>query len=306
MRPFDIRSAKDEPSADRTLVGDDPVQAIGRRMALVTPQDKRMGLGAPSHLWPISPLSEAFRGRIATIADLVKTPGLNGIRLIDVTPDGYIAPKDRNRGSFRPLLQALGDFGYCEPLRLAFLRKSNVDPIDLAPSEPATNSDLRQPYFLDNALRGSWAIYDGADEPIPAMKEKLNEFRAWLSKLNREALLGMLDAIVRSNPQISIAIEPVTITTNGNHGANAPVAWSPGTPLPEEAAAQGRMTKAGQKMGDWRMSITSETEPWIRQTLGIIAAHAPSFRGFQSIILEFPSMEVKQADQWLTDTFLRP
>jgi hypothetical protein len=305
VRPFEFRNSKDEPSADRTLIGDDPTQSLSRRISLFTPKDKLDNLPPPTWPGPISPVSPGYRARIDVVSGLVKTPGLAGVRLIDVTPDGYNGARFRGRSGWKTLFNELRNYGYCEDLRLAFLRKEGIDPIDLAPREPGTNSDLRQPFFLDDHLRGSWAIYDGTDEPLPAIEPMIDTFDAWLAAQNRTALQAILDAIVRSNPRIPIAVEPIPHSTNDNHGASPPVDWSPGMPVPDEVDPATQRQTVNKQQGSWLMSVTSGSENWIRQTLAIIAAQGSRFSQFKGIIFDFPSLDVKQSEKWIADTFLR-
>lgn len=56
----------------------------------------------------------------------------------------------------------------------------------------------------------------------------------------------------------------------------------------------------------WRMRINSATDVWIRQTLAIVAKSPSRYAKFKGILLEFPEINVKQAEKWISDTFYAP
>jgi len=305
VRPFDYRSKKDDAYADRTLIGDTPPEALNRRIATRSGYDNRRADPEQSKVGPISPVSAGFKARLALIANLVKASGLAGVRIFNVAPNGYNGPRAKYRGSLTPIFQEMGNFGYCEDLRLEFLRKSSVDPIDLAPKDLSTNSDLRQPFFLDDALRGSWAIYDGTDNPHPLMAGMMDTFDAWLAMIDRSAIQSLLDRIIQSNPTISISVEPVVMTTNAvNRGGDTVEDWKPGSPLPQLADAGGQQQTPGGQGGILRMSVNAATINYVPLTLTYMARPNAKFGSFNGIALEFTSMDLKDAAKWMSSTFV--
>ena len=91
---------------------------------------------------------------IPEIAAIAAVPGLSGLVLSDTAAPGYVA---RDSGSLGPMAEFMSatlgewaavDQGYTPKLRLAFLRQTGTDPIDLVASNSAGNGvDLSLPFF---------------------------------------------------------------------------------------------------------------------------------------------------------------
>ena len=234
VKPFASSSDTEETSLDRTILGDSPAAAFKKRRALVDPANP---LSFPKDtIAPVFPNSPGFRARCATIVELARTNGLMGIVLQGTTTAGYEGEHSRSISYPEPYFHELGNFGYSIDLRLAFIRKYSIDPIDLVPPNLYSNADLRQPFFLDDNLRGSYSIYDGTDEPDGRLAGLLNEWTHFLANTNRAAVSNLLDHIVGANPSLAILIAPRDVTLN------QPVPqfetwlrWKSGDPLPEKS-----------------------------------------------------------------------
>lgn len=119
---------------------------------------------APKDL-SVSPVSPAVRQTLtALVRRLAATPGVTALVLRETVSSGYDRPAESHYG-------AQGDpLGYTPLLRLAFLRKNHVDPLDLEPEtyEGQMNANLSLPEFEDWQTLGSvaedWNVFRaGAD-----------------------------------------------------------------------------------------------------------------------------------------------
>lgn len=119
---------------------------------------------APKDL-SVSPVSLAVRQTLTTLVQrLAATPGVTALVLRETVTAGYNRPAGSHYG-------AQGDpLGYTPLLRLAFLRKDHVDPLDLEPEtyEGRMTANLSLPEFEDWQALGSvdedWNVFRaGAD-----------------------------------------------------------------------------------------------------------------------------------------------
>ena len=195
------------------------------------------GWQTPEQSGSISILSKGYLNRVATLAKLSKMPGLAGVGILNPTPPGYNGLRTKLI-SISCLYLEKGDFGFAEDLRYAFLRQHNVDPIDLCPPNISTNSDLRQPFFLDDALRGGNTTYDGSEQPDSTMADMFETFDGWLGKENRRCLQLLLNEFAGARPNFRVSIETIPQAVNDVVQFKAEfVDWKLGDPLPEIAAA---------------------------------------------------------------------
>lgn len=102
----------------------------------------------------VSPVSPAVRQTLITLVQrLAATPGITALVLRETVSTGYDRPAESHYG-------VQGDpLGYTPLLRLAFLRKSHVDPLDLEPEtyEGQMTANLSLPEFEDWQALGSVA-----------------------------------------------------------------------------------------------------------------------------------------------------
>jgi len=303
--PFDYEGAADAASADRTLFGDTPPQSLERRKADSDwAQIQTRGWGEPEPLGSISPLSTGYQARQNMAISLAKTPGLAGVRVLNSTPHGYNGPRVNYTSIPRPIYLEKGNFGYAEDLRLAFMRLQNVDPIDLCPPNIYTNSDLRQPFFLDDLLRGGTSIYDGRDQPNPAIKGMMASFDSWLADLNHSCLRLLLESIAAANPQLPILVDAIPVATNAiNRPTGGLVSWKSGDPLPEiletEYAPQPVLGKYVVRA--W---VSDSGVDYARAALRFIAQGAGNRQRFAGVVLDLSPMADSKVERWMKETFL--
>ena len=305
LRPFDYRGTEDSLSADRTLFGDSPPESLQRRMASAEwAQLLKKGIDINEVAGPISPLSAGclMRRRVAT--EMALTPGLGGLHVLNSTPNGYNGPRVNYLSFPQPIYLEKGNFGYAEDLRLAFIREAKVDPIDLCPPNINTNADLRQPFFLDDLLRGGSSIYDGTDEPNPAMEHMMANFDTWLAKLHHSSLRTLLDDIAKANPNLPISVDAIPLQMNAvNRFGGGLVAWRSGDPLPELAdARQGFQPDIRKYVVRTRVS---ESGPdFVHMGLVYFSKNpsdGPQPAGF---ILDLTALTPSHVDKWMAETFL--
>jgi len=302
VRPFDYRGPADNAAADRTIFGDGPDESLKRRMAdkdwEMVQQKVMSGM---DRLGCISPLSADFRGRLQAIPTLAATPGLAGIHVLNSTPQGYNGLRVEYISFPGPLFLEMGNFGYAEDLRAAFIRDHNIDPIDLCPSNVHTNSDLRQPFFLDDGLRGGNSVYDGSDQPNPALQGMMAVFDTWLAKLNRQNLQAVLDAVTKAQPDLPISMTPISTAMNAvNRPEGGLVDWRRGEPLPEIA-------DGGQNAGKKPVVMVSANDanlPMVRFGLNYLANNKGKESLVAGLIIDLLRLTPKEADDWLSGVCL--
>jgi len=152
-----LRWGADAPAgaSDRTALGETSAQqqAWQRRYTDVT-QDRTAEDAArtpPPDVWacPAAPPTEA--ALLALVRRLAATPGVTTLALHGTVPPGY----DRSPGPTSGIGEE--DLGYVPALRLAFLRRDHLDPLDLDtnPTLPG-GADVSLPEF------GGWT---GAENP---------------------------------------------------------------------------------------------------------------------------------------------
>lgn len=182
-----------------------------QRLALVQPYDYWLNLDTPTHAQLIRRLTE-----------LAGTPGLAGIALLDTTPPGYEALLASER-------EALGDaqgpylgtvaLGYTPELRLAFLRKEGVDPVDLVLPAKETvtlvdielgltyrKPDLQLPFFPDdNAQPSGYPTRTSDMEPL------LPQWDAVRRNANKHFLHKVFTAVRSVSPNIPLLLRNVPV-----------------------------------------------------------------------------------------------
>jgi hypothetical protein len=183
----------------------------------------------------MSPSDGALTDRWGELATLARTQGLAAVALTDTQPPSY------ERASLGPLELALDGLGYSERQRVSFLRAHEVDPIDLADGGYYTTAELRQPFFLDDGLRGMPTTYDGTDVENPRLENMLPAWRKYLATKNDAAIKQLGTAIGR---QLEIDIRPQLANTLPS-GLTMFSPWNAGEPLPTGAGQQTAMFEPG-------------------------------------------------------------
>ncbi len=176
-------------------------------------------------LCPETAMSPSWINRFV---DLAKTGDLAGIVVLDTLPRGYT--KQRISGtSLQPFAQAL--FGYSLNAREQSIRRSSIDPIDIAPEECYTGADLRQPFFLDDGLRGGNSTYDGRDVPLPEIYNFNAAYSKTLSESNEKATLAILNQLSDAAGTIPVWVEARFGQSNPLETITALLEWKKGMKL---------------------------------------------------------------------------
>ncbi|MBV9851862.1 MAG: hypothetical protein JO250_19520 [Armatimonadetes bacterium] len=167
-----LRWGTDTPqeARDLTMLGETSPEAEARQhlYEAVVYQDQSLEDAqkqpAPADV-AVSPVAPSVQRTLLALAQrLAATPGVAGLILRETATSGYDRPADSHYG-------VQGEpFGYTLPLRLAFLRRDHVDPVDLD-RESYTgqiNADMSLPEFEDWRALGmvgqDWNVFRaGAD-----------------------------------------------------------------------------------------------------------------------------------------------
>jgi len=302
VRPFAYRGPSDAPFADRTLFGDTPLESLERRKA---DSIWNSASQTPDQSGSITILSKGYLNRVTAVAKLSKAPGLAGVGILNPTPPGYNGLRT-TAISISGLYLEKGNFGFAEDIRAAFLREHNIDPIDLCPPGIFTNSDLRQPFFLDDALRGGNTTYDGSEKPDTTMADMLETFDGWLAKKNRGCLEKLLNALAGSGPDFKVSIETIPQAINDAIQFKSEfVDWKSGDPLPEIAAEPlgSRQPEIGTRV--MKVSVTDSNSNYPYAILNYMAGNIGNGPRIPGVVLDMTAMTPKQVEAWLSHTLIR-
>lgn len=145
----------------------------------------------------------------ATLAGL-KLP-LKEVLLLSPEPAGTFPSPYPERSHPDPITQAWMEFSYSPEQRLAFLRQESIDPIDIARREIWSWVDLRQPFFMDDALRPVESVYDGSDDTHPAMDILPKKWDEWRITRNEAAMRMMAEDFGRLGVPLRLTMRPSSI-----------------------------------------------------------------------------------------------
>jgi len=226
---------------------------------------------APSELsvCPVAPSVQTVL--MSLVRRLAATPGVGALVLRETATPGYERPLDY---SFNSTSDA--GLGYVPALRLAFLRRDHVDPVDLDVGVP--NSSV--------ALDTSLPEFDEGEQIGDANKD-WNRFR-WGA--NRDLLQRLLAAARQSaGPRFPFLIKQRHYTGGGNWYS----LWDdPRVPLPDisERAALGNIGMetdyAAFAHSLWRTNL-SELDPWAGKSKGnLVAALQQRKPGWDGFVLD--------------------
>ncbi len=174
----------------------------------------------------LSPFDSRWPTRRTLLTSLAHTPGLKGVILVDTEPHGYEAEgMDDWQNNFRRELTELVALGYNETARLAFLRKTGIDPIDLSCRDIDFSLDLRPLFFPDEALRGSRRSSYQLSPP-PQMAAMGNQWTKFVNSANESTITGLLNEMgderiwigLRRSSRIDTlySVEPLAEWTKGS------------------------------------------------------------------------------------------
>lgn len=147
---FRSRKPEDAPLADQNVLGEtasEMLRRLGRAPAAPKPSPLKLtNIGTADDLketdrqeaerqagdgeW-LRPGADSIKARAEAIAPIAQTPGLAGLVVKDLVPPGYDYSLLQKR-LYRAMQTRGGDLGYTGQRRLAFLRETDVDPIDIS------------------------------------------------------------------------------------------------------------------------------------------------------------------------------
>jgi len=226
VQPFNQYDDVKSLPEDLTILGDNGDQARERTNSIISqPRLDQKVSDKQSHrvLTQTQFANAAWRSRFI---DLAKTDGLSGIVVLGTRPFGY----QKLGGPGEPVSrQVVCWLGYSLADREASIRSKQIDPCDVPPRRLMLNVDLRQPFFLDDLLRGGSTTYDGRDIPLPEIESFPAQYREMLADTNRNAVESLLN-------DLAAAGKPVLAecwTQNRWQGIDYQMlkAWTPGMKL---------------------------------------------------------------------------
>ena len=148
---------KDTPSAlrDLDIRGEDSAaESVRQQMTWASSSGPHHGPSANDLPMSVSPLNPQVQKVLLSVhQELAEVHGLAGIVWADTATAGYV---DNSYND--------DEMGYTPPLRLVFVRKEHVDPVDIAPTDVFANVDTTLPIMsMDDSALGNlqrdWLVY---------------------------------------------------------------------------------------------------------------------------------------------------
>ena len=146
------------------------------------------------------------RARVASkVSAIAKVPGLTGIALTDLLPPGYVGADPAG----------IGGFGYNDAMRLDFLRKYGVDPIDLSPLQQGQfrvadyfYGEYQLPFFTDYGLTGKYSnsssVYNGVSSDYLGAKDAAEKWLEYRTSIAREFTLSLARSLRTAAPSVPL------------------------------------------------------------------------------------------------------
>lgn len=224
----------------------------------------------------VSPSASSLSDRWDRLAKLARTPGVSGIVYDDLLPPGYEGEHvDYLHGNQEKPLGELVDFGYSVNARLAFLRAHSIDPIDVMLERLMVRTDLRQPFFPDNATQ--WVGFDD-ERPDPELRAAALQWDADRAAAYKKAYEAFVAAMPTNLPARTLTTRVRKAIDDWDPPATAYVDW------PDVSGEPGR----GRVLMDWitiyRMPASGKEDPetperlQLRQIIGRAQALAIDLR----------------------------
>lgn len=157
---------------DLNVLGETSLDALARREARRTLQSSPFGGDdwrerdiEPLSGVAVSPLSPPVRQTLLGVVQSLKDlPELAGIVLRETAPPGYELQGQTSAGISGADDSSSLTLGYSSEMRLAFLRKSHADPIDVFPTSRFLKANTNLPNFMYDAsisqeVHGEWSTF---------------------------------------------------------------------------------------------------------------------------------------------------
>ncbi len=143
--------------ADLTILGQTSAQSA-QRQAQRTAAKSDAALAKPAPALTVSLFAPSVQSSLSTLIHALSArPGVAGLIWRGTAPPGYDLPKQS-----LPWIDQADPLGYSLPARLAFLRQSHADPVDISDTDES-RADTHLPLFddagLDTKLQAQWRSY---------------------------------------------------------------------------------------------------------------------------------------------------
>lgn len=254
VRPLRARAGDEASWIDRNLLGEITTSVSARHEAdpaflRAVHRDSLNGGGLPQRklgaylprtdwLPPVGKAGLLARARTLEIAAL---PGLAGLVLRGLQPPGYAGARDTGLlGWGNASLTEPEQMGYTPAMRLAFLRRARVDPLDLIPPDLEVGAaDLRVPFFLDDNARGDTSVYNETNSPMPGFNEvggvQWDKFR---QETNERFLADLHGALRVRRPGLPLFAEALRAGHRGSMDDSEYGSWIKGDAPPRRGDAR--------------------------------------------------------------------
>jgi hypothetical protein len=194
IRPWALPDDYRADDEDATILGDrgDQLQSRERQFDIWNAFAQEPNEASTDPYRCIGPSSASTFSRWAVFSQLARLPGVGGVVVEDLQPFGY---EGRRVPYYHSILEKpmgeMSDFGYSVRERLVFLRAHSLDPIDTIGERLDLQSDIRQPFFPDNA-RDWGPVTDPPDDRLKALVAEWDKLRADSYQRAAQALLAAL------------------------------------------------------------------------------------------------------------------
>jgi hypothetical protein len=152
-------------------------------------------------LRPESPATRTYLQQ--RLREIASTSGLSGMALVDAAPPGYL---DRGIRLDPFAYSNSNDFGYTPALRLAYLRHSGYDPIDLIGGQYLyLNADLSLPFFP--AQTAAFRVNEDTGQlEAQGSRTALQDWDAYRYKVNADLLVSLRGFLQANFPAMPVLL----------------------------------------------------------------------------------------------------
>lgn len=320
-------SASKEGNLDRTILGvppseveqrDSGKQPQGNLEALLSEEDNPAAAATPVGDW-LAPDAANPKLLAARIAEIAKTPGLAGLVLQDTLPPGY---GEYEGGGFLPGEASAASgarsgettparfLGYTPQMRLAFLRREGVDPMDLVPASVRGDGSPGNPFFRDESGSAASSISSRAVADPAARR-----WNAFKRDANLKLMGQVFDTVREAAPKLPLLIRNRWDDQQSGGGASGGVSagghpvrwyalWDNPERLPEVApgsAAEDPLRRASTQYKNLTLSLSwsepqsKQDEAFFREGLRAFGETVQESHAAQGIVIDLSEMPADKA-----------
>jgi hypothetical protein len=280
--------------------------------------------------WLRCDLDDAAPRIAADVLKIGRIDGLAGIALRDLMAPGYRGARDGSAGRSPVWSDYLGQFGYSPEMRLAFLRQTGIDPIDLSPLRSGglrglgtwtmglSLVSLELPFFPDYGPEAGSYSYNNRPATELGAKDAWEQWSAFRARTGFAFANHLLQELNRTAPDLPLLVYtgPEVHSRGEIHWFSAPDAGrfpdqSPvesgdgGKIAPEREEATNRLEEAQRYSRRNLLTFTYIPdafggEPSLEFASDLEDAVTASGTGWDGFVLDLSALPMDQVERFLT------